>query len=398
MQEVTCFNCHNRVHITPDTDRCTVCGEDLRGLLEPASVSRYFSQRAVELAGQGKLESALAEVKRGLAYADQPDLRLLGAILSEQMGRYDMMRGHVAAIPIDDPLRAEAEWLLRSHQNRQAALREGLKYGRPKPATASATLAGIGILGAPEKPPKRSSRPVWIWSAVAAALILALAYSGWFIMRYGGDMLAALLPTPGPIAPAKAAAPLDASQTAASPSQTAPAPTSQAPQPTITAALASPPPSPGPTAAHDLVLTATQTPALAAGNVREAVLVPAAQFNLRQFLLDRGYPELADLPIEARLQNGTLILQGIVYMDLQRRELLGLLQQDPGIRDVNAVDLRLRPKPAYTVQEGDTIWTIVADIYGDASRLEEFTAANLDVAPEPSLLRVGDVLEVPPIE
>jgi len=386
MQEVTCFNCHNRVHITPDTDRCTVCGEDLRGLLEPASVSRYFSQRAVELADEGKLDSALSEVKRGLAYADQPDLRLLGAILAEQLGRYDIMRGYVAAIPVDDPLRAEAEWLLRSHQNRQAAIREGLKHDRRPPASATTSTVLADVLGTPVEPPKRSRRPVWIWSAVAAALILALAYSGWFIIRHGGDILAALLATPSPIPSAVAAAP---SQAAA---------TSRPRQPTATPPAETPAPSPSPTSAQELVLAATQTPALAAGNVRDAVLIPAAAFNLRQFLLDRGYQELAELPIEARLQNGTLILQGIVYMDLQRRELLDLLQQDPSIREVNALDLRLRPKPTYTVQEGDTIWTIVADIYGSADQLEAFTAANLDVAPEPSLLRVGDVLEVPPVE
>ncbi len=62
------------------------------------------------------------------------------------------------------------------------------------------------------------------------------------------------------------------------------------------------------------------------------------------------------------------------------------------------MDVLLRPKSNYTVQDGDTLWSIVYDIYGDVERLEEFSAANLDVVPQPGLLRVGDVLEVPPVE
>ena len=53
----------------------------------------------------------------------------------------------------------------------------------------------------------------------------------------------------------------------------------------------------------------------------------------------------------------------------------------PGIQDVSAVDLLLRPKATYTVQDGDTLWTIVYNIYGDVDRIEEFFLYNIDLSP-----------------
>ena len=130
MQEVTCFNCRNVVRITPDSDRCPVCGEDLRSRLSSRYVASYFCQRAVQIAAADSPEAALAEAERGLAYEESSDLRLLGAILAEQLQRYDLMRKMAAAIPVDDSLRKEAEWLLRAHQDRQRALREVAHTGR----------------------------------------------------------------------------------------------------------------------------------------------------------------------------------------------------------------------------------------------------------------------------
>ena len=395
MQEVTCFHCHSRVRITPDVDRCSVCGEDLRGLLEPKAISRYFGDRAVEMAAAGRLESALAEVKRGLTYADLADLRLLGAILAEQLGRYDVMRQHVAAIPVDDTLRAEAEWLLRSHQDRQAALREGLKRDRHASPAGSASTVLADVLGMPAETPKKSRRPLWAWPALAAVLAVALVLSGWFVYRQGAQLIAGLLSRIEPVGSgvetrqpeelqAEAGAPETPAAVEASPAVPI-TPTLQAPQPTASVP-------------EDLVLKATETPALADSSPRSAAAVSANGFDLKKLLQETGYPELAELPIEARVQDGKLILQGIVFMDVQRRELLNLVEQAPGIQEVNAVDLLLRPKATYIVQEGDTLWTIVYDIYGNVDRLEEFTAANLDVAPQPGLLSVGDVLTVPPLE
>ena len=52
---------------------------------------------------------------------------MLGAILAQRIGDFEQMRLHVAAVPVDDVLRNEAEWLLRSHQSRQRDQREATK-------------------------------------------------------------------------------------------------------------------------------------------------------------------------------------------------------------------------------------------------------------------------------
>ncbi len=76
--------------------------------------------RAADLSAQGDVAAALAEVQRGLAYQPSSELHLLAAILCKRSKRPDEMRHHVAAIPVDDVLRGEAEWLLRSSQARNA--------------------------------------------------------------------------------------------------------------------------------------------------------------------------------------------------------------------------------------------------------------------------------------
>jgi len=127
MQEVTCFHCGYSVQITPDDERCSVCGTDLRKLITPEQASQYFYQRATELADDGDPHVALAEVERGLSVTRSVELHLLAAILAERVNDFQDMRKHVAAIPIDNPLRDEGEWLLRSHQARQREQRERRK-------------------------------------------------------------------------------------------------------------------------------------------------------------------------------------------------------------------------------------------------------------------------------
>jgi nucleoid-associated protein YgaU len=51
----------------------------------------------------------------------------------------------------------------------------------------------------------------------------------------------------------------------------------------------------------------------------------------------------------------------------------------------------------YAVQEGDTVWTIVNDIYGNVERLDEFIAHNRDVLPSPDALVPGMELKILPI-
>ena len=98
------------------------------------------------------------------------------------------------------------------------------------------------------------------------------------------------------------------------------------------------------------------------------------------------------------MSGDTLVLQGFVQLDLQRRRLIELAGAVPGVREVNAVDLLVRPAPTYVVQEGDTLWSIVFNIYGNVDRLDEFVAANRDVLPSPDALAPGVVLKVLPVQ
>ncbi len=116
MYEVTCFNCGNIAQITPDADHCIICKADLKHLIRPDYASKYFYQRAAQLAAAGEVTLALMEVERGLHYRASSELHLLAAIFSQRVNNFDQMRQHVAAIPVDDVLRGEAEWLLRSNQ------------------------------------------------------------------------------------------------------------------------------------------------------------------------------------------------------------------------------------------------------------------------------------------
>ena len=137
MQEVTCPQCENIVHITPDSPLCSICSTDLDDLLSPEFAAGYFYKRATDMATAGRKQQALTEVNRGLTYCDTSDLRLLGAILANQLGDFGQMRNQVAAIPVDDALREEGEWLLRSHQAKRRAQRTSTKSGQSSPTQES---------------------------------------------------------------------------------------------------------------------------------------------------------------------------------------------------------------------------------------------------------------------
>jgi hypothetical protein len=395
MQEVACFHCRNIVIITPDAERCSFCGEDLKHLLLPESVSDYFYQRASERAAAGDPASGLVEVERGLSYRSSSELHLLAAILAQHVGRYDQMRLHVAAIPVDDGLRPEAEWLLRSHQARQRALREGSKQERG-PGTDGAANWLESLLN--REPPgsraqaKRAAKRPIFWQLAPIPLAAALLFLTWFwfvqpglatLLRGDENTQGEIKGTPvvgGPEDSAEAAGgtPQSAEGTAEDAMEVTPTPTESIPE--------------------DLVLRPTDSPEIADSSPRTAVVVRMAVFDLKTFLRNAGHTELAALPVDARLQEGKLILQGVVNLDVQRRTLIEVVNTVPGVREVSAVDLLLRPLPTYTVQEGDTLWNIVYNIYGNVDRVEEFIAYNVDVLPSPDALTVGTVLKVPLFE
>jgi nucleoid-associated protein YgaU len=138
--------------------------------------------------------------------------------------------------------------------------------------------------------------------------------------------------------------------------------------------------------------------AIAASTPRPVVIITADTFDLDRYLRENGYPHLAGLGVGARLQDTTLILRGVVQLDLQRRQLVDAVSAAPGVSEVNTVDLVLMPAPTYTVQEGETLWSIVYDVYGNAEQMQDLIDLNRDVMPSPELLSPGTVLQIPPLQ
>ncbi len=202
MIDVTCFHCGSIVQISPDAERCAKCGANLRRLIGGEQASGYFYHRAADMAGEGNVIAALQEVQRGLAYQPSSELNLLGAILCKRLGHLDQMRHYVAAIPADDALRGEAEWLLRSNQARQRAPVDPTKSGKAPVALPLVTDADAlpmlmeeisPSVHHPRRPPPRR----WVRPVLWLSLFTALAFGGWFIWQNPPAELLAALPGSG---------------------------------------------------------------------------------------------------------------------------------------------------------------------------------------------------------
>lgn len=411
MQAVTCSQCGRGTMIAPNAYLCQYCSEDLQHLLLPETVAVYFQARAHDSSERGELGAALAEAERGLTYADSSELHLLAAILAKQLGRHDRMRHHVAAIPVDDTLRSEAEWLLRSHQDRERALQEAARNAQaplPTPSAAHQEYTFLDeLLGHEPAEPATSNRTYGQTVASVVIVLVAvmmIAASWWWI---GPGALNSNAPEEqlgddGQVSSAENAGTNENGGTPAMLSLTPtsvvePSITTQVVVATATSSLL-PTPTATPSIPANLVQVASQTPEVADSNPNHVVLVEAAIFDIRRYLRDAGNVELAELAIDARIQGQTLLLQGFVHLDVQRRQLIEIARAVPGIAEVNTVNLLLRPMPTYIVQRGDTLWSIVFNIYGNVDRLDEFAALNRDVLPSPDALAPGMELRVLPIQ
>lgn len=402
MQEVVCYTCGRIVHISPDAELCSVCGENLRELLHPVYASKYFYDRAASLAAGGQLQPALQEIDRGLRYQPSSELRLLGAILAKRIGDFEQMRHHVAAIPVDDILRPEGEWLLRSHQVRQRALREASKGPTPPranmpfipddepPYTIRQVQSTIALAS-----PSVTTRRFGYVAALTCLVIVVVAGSAWAARNT--SLLAAWLRTD--------------SETAASPDSLA----EPVHQPTQAQAADGVAPTVAPTAV--LTPTATTAPDVPA-NVVELVATPTASsgaiaastpglvaelnatqaFDLQGYLQGLNRRDLAQLAVSASIQGTVLSLQGLVPSFAARQALIEAAQGVPGVTTVRDVDLLLRPPPTYVVQPGDTLWDIAYQLYGDVSKIPVLLDANRALLPSPESLSVGMELKIPQIE
>lgn len=413
MQEVVCFNCGRIVHISPDAERCSVCGENLRELIHPAYSSTYFYDRAAQMAADDDLLQALREIDRGLRYHDSSELRLLGAILSQRIGDVEQMRHHVSAIPVDDVLRSEAEWLLRSHQTRQRAQRTGgqSKHRQPPslaeldplpplPQRTVATVPTRSSVSTTERSTRhRGFRSIAIY---AGLLVIALIATG--IVLGSGDQLLAYVPwlraqseaslTDELAAPVQRA--LDTPATVDAEGQ----PDGQTGQETPgidgEATTVEPTATPLPTIELQVPDDLVEVPAPLAEST-SALLVTLEPFALQTYLLESGRADLAELDVTATSLDGIIRLNGIVPAFQDRQDLMTLMESAPGVTRVSTADLLVRLPPTYTVEAGDTLWAISAKLYGE-NRIDALLAANRETLASADTLRVGMELVVPAIE
>ena len=397
MQQITCPQCAQPVEISPDAPFCPNCQADLRDRLSPAQVSRYFYQRAVSYADAGQVDKALAEVNRGLAFADGSELRLLGAILAKRNGDFVQMRGHVAAIPVDDVLRGEGEWLVRSHQARQRNQRVAGKADPVGDASADDGLPFPLQTSADDDLVLPVTKRGRAWPLLLGLAILVLLAFVWLsgLFSRGDDPATADAPTltvaveQAPPTDGSTAADTAAADTAAA--DTA-AVTTQEPVPADEAPAQAEGDSAGAT-------DAVATPTVAASPTPAPTATPEdIDFDLTDYLMARGYSGLALLDVTGELEDGVVTLTGKIPMAEDRDALLDVIRQNPNITTINTDGLDLTPPATYTVQAGDSLWSISFRIYGDTKYMDDIFRLNRDDLPSPEVLVLGMQLKLPPLD
>jgi hypothetical protein len=375
MHEVTCFHCGHIAHISPDAERCAVCNADLSHLITPDYASGYFYDRAAEMAAAGEVTIALLEVERGLAYRPSSELNLLGAILAQRLGEIAKMRHYVAAIPVDDALRNEAEWLLRSQQpDIRSAKAPSSRPQSARPSFPPSEPAWTPPVTAPVTTVQPLRRHELLYGLVAVLLVLLVV---WLTIEPLAQMVAGLFATPSTLGqpvlePEAAINPVLSSDMGTPALVSVPL--------TITTVLSGTTENARPTAQS-------------AANPAPITNEPPP-FDLKGFLAQTNRPELADLPVTAVLREGTLTLQGTVPLFDHRQALLELAARAPSVSRVDGAALQIQRPATYVVQEGDTLWFISYKLYGD-NRVDQLYTANQDVLASPEALRVGQELKVP---
>ncbi|MFN8440244.1 MAG: LysM peptidoglycan-binding domain-containing protein [Caldilineaceae bacterium] len=351
-QEVICSRCHRVVHINPDRTRCEYCEANLQLLIAPDVARAYFYGRAQRFFETGEVSKALAEANRGLNQYNDSELRLLAAILSRQLGDQEQMRIHVAAIPIDDRLRKEAEWLLRS------------QYSPERKRQRIETLATT----TPTQPQSQTHYGTILRLALGVVVSCMIVYLAWSVWQQ-----VPLVSLNTPVTPLPEATAI----------------------PNATETLV---PLPIPTLENNQAIVDQTDDAIAA--LGPQALVDGSQpYDLGSALTNAGLTQLAALPIQAR-QNGTALqLIGTVASVEERTALTDFAKKMEGISEVDALSLQVRTPATYTVQSGDSLWTIGFKFYGDDSRrIAQIFEANRNQMNSANDLRVGMVLNLPPFE
>ncbi len=416
---LACPECGAPVEITSSSTNCPACDANVASHYTPAEMTRTVYTRALEHYSMGNEVAALERIHQGIELLDAPELHLLAALIFRKRGEFKEMREHVAAIPADDVLRGEGEWLLRSHQEQLQLGRreEARKRGRAKgtelavgkanrqfsteyyPAPLDEKQSAMkGILNV-----RRNRLP---WAIPIAVVLLGVIL---FTQGAGDTLLTALrqlrtvpddlnsvyssFTQDEPVAETGAAiapdtdAQLNAAAIADTPTPAPEEPTA-APAPTSEPTQA---PLPTPTEA------ASDSPDVAATIVAAA---RAQAFDLTTFLNEQTRPDLAALGLHASWAPGAppgeLILQGTVTLTSDQIELLELATEIEGVTSINHDALVVDLPETYLVRVGENLRHIAYRLYGDSARWTEIYDANQElIGEEPNNLWVGLSLTVP---
>lgn len=417
---LACPECGAPVEVTPSFANCPACDANVASYYTPAEMTRTIYHRALEHYSMGNEVAALEGIDQGITLLEAPELHLLAALIYRKRGEFKEMREHVAAIPADDILRSEGEWLLRSHQEqlqlgrREEARRRGRTKGTQLAVGKASRQFSTEYYPAPldkkqvaAKGAAKARRSRLPWAIPFAALLLVII----FLSRGSGDSLLTALQQLRTI-PAEfksvyssftrdePAAVSGEDQEPATDSQfSAAAVDGPAPE-TSTAAAPTPTtlPTPEPTQSPPTpAATASASPDVA------ATIVAAARvqsFDLTTFLNEQDRTDLAALPIQATWAQGAppgeLVLLGTVTMTSVQTELLELAAEIEGVTSINSSGLEVVLPETYTVRAGENLRHIALRLYGDQDRWTEIYEANRDlVGDDPNNLWVGLSLTIP---
>ena len=418
---LACPECGAPVDVTSSFSNCPACDANVASHYTPAEMTRTVYHRALEHYSMGNEVAALEGIDQGISLLEAPELHLLAALIYRKRGEFKEMREHVSAIPADDILRSEGEWLLRSHQEqlqlerREGARRRGRAKGTQLAVGKASRQFSTEYYPAPLKKKQvakkgafnmRRNRLPWA-IPIAAALLVVIFFS-----RGSGDSLLTALRQLGtipdqltsfyssftrdepPVATGADDKPETGSQFSAAAIENTPTPEMSSAAPSTPTTLPTPEPTqslPTPAATNsaspDMVATI-----IAAARVQS--------FDLTTFLNEQNRSDLAALGIQASWAPGAppgeLIVQGTVAMTSAQIELLGLVSEIEEVTSIDHSGLEVDLPETYLVREGENLRKIALRLYGDSDRWTEIYDANKDLIGEnPNNLWVGLSLTVP---
>ena len=421
---LACPECGAPVDVTSSFTNCPACDANVASHYTPAEMTRTVYHRALEHYSMGNEVAALEGIDQGISLLEAPELHLLAALIYRKRGDFKEMREHVAAIPADDILRSEGEWLLRSHQEqlqlgrREEARKRGRAKGTQLAVGKASRQFSTEYYPAPldkkqvaKKGTFKIRRNRLPWAIPIAAALLAVI----FFSRGSGDSLQTVLrqlrTIPAELSsfyssftrdePAVETAADDGPDTG---SQINAAAAANTPTPQISSAAPQAPtslPTPQPTQSPPTPTAASS----AAPDVRATIIAAARvqSYDLNTFFNDLDRPDLADLGIQASWAPGAppgeLIVQGTVTMTSIQIELLGLMVEIEGVTSIDHSGLAVELPETYLVRAGENLRHIALRLFGDADRWTEIYDANQDlIGEDPNNLWVGLSLTVPQAE